>query len=94
VTADLLRRQLQLRATAEGLAGKRELALLVHGAQTALHRASVVGIDAALRELEPELSDADTIRACRSALQQAADRIVATRPDPADEGTRMAVRGR
>ena len=92
MTADLLRRQLQ--ATASGCKEKLAMTLLVHGAQTALQRALVIGAEAALRELEPELSAADTIRACRSALQQAADRILATRPDPVDEVTRMSVDGR
>lgn len=90
MTADLLGRQLQATAGENGAA----LFLLVQGARTALHRASVIGIDAALRELEPELSDADAIRACKSALQQAAERILATRSDPEDEGTRMSVNGR
>jgi hypothetical protein len=89
VTADLLRRQLRDAAPDE-----HAMLLMIHGARLALLRASVVGIEAAYRELlDAELSDDDTIRACRSALQQAADRILATakRPDPADEVTRMSV---
>lgn len=76
MTADLLRRQLQ--ATADAVPDSHALKLLVHGAQTALHRALVIGAEAALLELDAELSDAATVRACRSALQQAADRILAT----------------